>query len=138
LLGNFYVYECQASWAMNEQNGMWAIALTGLLEFVVKLASEWHRMPHRQYSIVFDGRRGSLEMELWGSDRAFCGAVSPAFYSRSGETLAVPDEFQDAVARISAAVCCIGCRHCHLLQPKALLGSSDEAVGTAAISGGAA
>ena len=94
--------------------------------------------PRLESSIVFYGRRGSLEMELWGNDRAFCGAVSPAFYSRSGETLAVPDEFQDAVARISAAVCCIGCRHCHLLQPKALLRSSDEVVGTAAISRGAA
>lgn len=49
LLGNFYVYECQASWAMNEQNGMWAIALAGQPEFAVKLSSEWHRMPHRQY-----------------------------------------------------------------------------------------
>lgn len=94
--------------------------------------------PRLESSIVFYGRRGTLEMELWGKDRAFCGAVSPAFYSRSGETLAVPDEFHDALTRISAAVCCVGCRHCHLLQPKALLRSSDEVVGTAAISGGAA
>lgn len=48
-LGNFYVYECQTSWAMNESQGVWGIALTGQPEFVVKLASEWHRMPHRQY-----------------------------------------------------------------------------------------
>ena len=40
-----------------------------------------------------------------------------------GDTLvlAVPDEFQDAVTRISAAVCCVGCRHCHVLQPKAVV-----------------
>lgn len=73
--------------------------------------------PRLGSSIVFYGRRGSLEMELWGKDRAFCGTVFPAFYSRSGEALAVPDQFQDAVTRISAAVCCVGCRHCHLLQP---------------------
>jgi len=94
--------------------------------------------PRLESSILFYGRRGTLEMELWGKDRAFCGAVSPAFYSRSGETLAVPDEFQDAVTRISAAVCCVGCRHCHLLQPKALLSPSADVVGSAAISGGAA
>lgn len=94
--------------------------------------------PRLESSIVFYGRRGTLEMELWGKDRAFCGAVSPAFYSRSGETLAVPDEFKDAVTRISAAVCCVGCRHCHLLQPKALLSSSAKVVGASAISGGAA
>lgn len=71
-------------------------------------------------SIVFYGRRGTLEMELWGKDRTFFGAVFPAFYSRSGETLAIPDQFQGAVARISAAVCCVGCRHCHLLKPASI------------------
>ena len=76
-------------------------------------------------------------MDLWGKDGAFRGAVSPAFYSRGGETLAFPDQFQDAVARISAAVCCIGCRHCHLLQPKAF-GCISEAVSNAAVSNGAA
>lgn len=85
-----------------------------------------NQRPRLESSILFYGRRGTLEMELWGNDRAFCGAVSPAFYSRSGETLAVPDEFHDAVTRISAAVCCVGCRHCHLLQPKAIASSLDE------------
>lgn len=74
--------------------------------------------PQLESSILFHGRRGSLEMELWGKDVAYRGAVCPVFYSRSGEPLAVPCEFQDAVSRISAAVCCVGCRHCHLLQPK--------------------
>ena len=96
------------------------------------------KRPRLESSIVFYGRRGTLEMELWGKDRAFCGAVFPAFYSRSGETLAVPDEFHEAVRRISAAVCCVGCRHCHLLQPKAILRSIPEVVGTAATSSGAA
>jgi len=57
-------------------------------------------------------------MELWGKDAGFRGAASPVFYSRSGEALRVPREFQGAAARISAAVCCVGCRHCHLLEPK--------------------
>jgi hypothetical protein len=64
-------------------------------------------------------------MELWGKDGAFRGAVCPAFFSRSGEPLPVPEEFQDAVTRISAAVSCVGCRHCHLLQPKATSSLSD-------------
>jgi hypothetical protein len=93
--------------------------------------------PRLESSILFYGRRGTLEMDLWGKDGAFRGAVSPAFYSRGGETLAFPDQFQDAVARISAAVCCIGCRHCHLLQPKAF-GCISEAVSNAAVSNGAA
>ena len=84
-----------------------------------------NQRPRLESSILFYGRRGTLEMELWGKDRAFCGAVSPAFYSRSGETLAVPDEFHNAVTRISAAVCCVGCRHCHLLQPKPIASRRD-------------
>ena len=82
--------------------------------------------PRLESSILFYGRRGTLEMELWGKDGAFRGAVCPAFFSRSGEAVPVPDEFQDAVARISAAVCCVGCRHCHLLQPKAIASSLDR------------
>lgn len=95
-----------------------------------------HR-PRLESSILFYGRRGTLEMDLWGKDGAFRCAVSPAFYTRSGETLAVPNQFQDALTRISAAVSCIGCRHCHLLQTKAL-GCISEAVSNAAVLDGAA
>lgn len=81
------------------------------------------RRPSLDSSVLFYGRRGTLEMELWGKDGAFRGAACPAFFSRGGETLRVPDEFCEAMARISAAVCCIGCRHCHLLQPEVMASS---------------
>ena len=83
-----------------------------------------HR-PQLESSILFYGRRGCLEMELWGKDSAFLGAVCPVFYGRSGEPITVPNEFQDAAVRIAAAVCCLGCRHCHLLQPKAAAVTAD-------------
>lgn len=86
-----------------------------------------NQRPRLESSILFYGRRGTLEMELWGKDGAFRGAVCPAFYNRSGEALGVPVEFQDALTRISAAVCCVGCRHCHLLQPKTIVCSSEAA-----------
>ncbi len=73
--------------------------------------------PRLASSILFYGRRGSLEMELWGKDAAFRGAVCPVFYSRSGETIDVPEQFQTAVAKLTSAVACSGCRHCHLLEP---------------------
>ena len=57
-------------------------------------------------------------MELWGKDVAFRGAVSPVFYTRAGESVALPQDFQRAVAQITAAACCLGCRHCHLLGPE--------------------
>lgn len=57
-------------------------------------------------------------MELWGKDAAFRGAVCPVFYSRSGEPVTLPRELQTAAARLTSAVACTGCRHCHLLKPK--------------------
>ena len=74
--------------------------------------------PRLESSIVFYGRRGSLEMELWGEDVRFRGAVSPVFYTRAGERVVLPNDFQDAATRITSAVCCLGCRHCHLLGPR--------------------
>jgi len=73
--------------------------------------------PRLESSILFYGRRGSLEMELWGNDAAFRGAVSPVFYTRGGEGVVLPNDFQEAAARITSAVCCLGCRHSHLLGP---------------------
>jgi hypothetical protein len=76
--------------------------------------------PRLESSVVFYGRRGTLEMELWGKDAAYRGTVAPVFYSRAGEVATLPAEFQNAAALITSAVCCAGCRHCHLLQPQAL------------------
>jgi len=76
--------------------------------------------PHLESVVLFYGRRGSLEMELWGKDAAYRGTVTPVFYSRAGEIATLPAEFQNAAALITAAVCCTGCRHCHLLQPQPL------------------
>jgi hypothetical protein len=73
------------------------------------------KRPRLESSILFYGRRGSLEMELWGKDIAFRGTVGPVFYTRAGESVALPKNFQDVATRITSAVCCLGCRHCHLL-----------------------
>lgn len=80
--------------------------------------------PRLESSILFYGRRGTLEMDLASKDAEFRGAVSPAFYSRSGELARLPSQFQDAVVRITAAASCVGCRHCHLLQPGTVVSGS--------------
>jgi hypothetical protein len=89
--------------------------------------------PRLESSILFYGRRGGLEMELWGKDVAFRGAVSPVFYTRAGESVAWPQELQRAVTRITAAVCCLGCRHCHLLGPEPIAIEHAESASTADI-----
>jgi hypothetical protein len=82
--------------------------------------------PRLESSILFYGRRGSLEMELWGKDVSFYGAVCPVFYTRAGERAVLPNQFQDAATRITSAVCCLGCRHCHLLEPRLIAPNQKE------------
>lgn len=88
--------------------------------------------PHLESAVLFYGRRGGLEMELWGKDAAFCGTVRPVFYTRAGERVVLPNDFQDAAHRITSAVCCLGCRHCHLLGPRPVVADpgdvSDERI----------
>lgn len=86
-----------------------------------------NQRPSLVSSILFYGRRGSLEMELWGKDVGFCGAVSPVFYNRAGESLSPPLGFEDAILRITAAVCCVGCRHAHLLRPRVIASRAERA-----------
>jgi hypothetical protein len=104
--------------------------------------------PRLESSILFYGRRGGLEMELWGKDVAFCGTVCPVFYTRAGERVVLPNDLQDAATRITSAVCCLGCRHCHLLgpglsapdrtnDPNALAVTDERSASVDAVAGGA-
>ena len=77
---------------------------------------EGKQRPKLHNSILFHGKHGTLEMELSGKDWHLQGMVAPVFYSRSGEQIAAPDQFHDAILRVTAGVCCCGCRHTHLLD----------------------
>ena len=68
-------------------------------------------------SILFYGRRGTLELDLCGNDSRYLGTVRPIFVSRSGESVNLPQPFEDCIMKLTAAVSCVGCRHSHLLQP---------------------
>ena len=85
---------------------------------------EERKRPRLESSILFYGRRGTLEMDLSDKDAEFRGTVSPVFYSRSGEPASLTSRFQEAVVRITAAASCVGCRHCHLLQPGRVVSSN--------------
>jgi hypothetical protein len=71
--------------------------------------------PTFQNFVLFHGRHGTLDMDLWQKDSQFRGIVAPVFYDKSGQQIAPSDLFHDAVLRASAGVCCCGCRHTHLL-----------------------
>ena len=67
-------------------------------------------------AILFLGRNGFLETELWGKDAAFRGGAIPHFLTRSGEAGPPGPLWTDATLKVTEAVCCCGCRHSHLLE----------------------
>ena len=75
------------------------------------------RRPTLKNKVIFHGIHGTLALELWREDSQFRGQVTPAFLTRSGEPLLIPEIFREAVSRITSAVSCVGCHHCHLLRP---------------------
>jgi hypothetical protein len=89
-------------------------------------SSKDNQRPRLESSVLFYGRRGSLELELWGKDAGFRGTVCPVFYTRAGECVALPNDLQDPANRITSAVCCVGCRHCHLLGPRPIAPDRTE------------
>lgn len=90
------------------------------------LVGEGKQRPELRSIILFLGRNGSLETELWGKDTAFRGGAMPHFFMRSGE-LGPPDAvWLDATLKLTEAACCLGCRHCHLLEGVPSSSSSDN------------
>lgn len=81
--------------------------------------------PGMTNSILFHGRQGTLQLELWGKDRELRGSVYPVFYDRGGDQLDLPPQFADAVRKAVAAVTCCGCNHSHLLTAPDVQQQSD-------------
>jgi hypothetical protein len=72
--------------------------------------------PQPVSEIVFFRRSGTLTTELWGKDSAFRGGAIPRFFKRNGEEDPPPEAFLDALLKVTEGVCCVGCRHSHLLE----------------------
>jgi hypothetical protein len=67
---------------------------------------------------LFRGRDGALSVDLWKEEnRGLRGKLAPIFYSRAGEVLPIPTPFEEAIRKVTAAACCIGCKHTHMGVP---------------------
>ena len=67
---------------------------------------------------LFRGRDGVLPLDLWKDEhRALRGKLTPIFYNRAGEVLNLPQRFEEAIRQVTAAVCCVGCKHSHVGVP---------------------
>jgi hypothetical protein len=64
---------------------------------------------------LFRGQQGTLAIETWKAEnKDLRGEIAPVFYTLAGEIRRLPDQFESAVRRISGAVSCVGCKHCHI------------------------
>jgi hypothetical protein len=81
------------------------------------------RMPGRNRpevttKLLFRGRDGVLPFDLWKDEhRTLRGKLAPIFYDRAGEVLGLPQRFEEATRKVTAAVCCVGCKHVHVGVP---------------------
>ena len=74
--------------------------------------------PEISSKLLFRGRDGVLPLDLWKAQHgALRGKLTPIFYDRAGELLPSPQGFEDAIRKITAAVCCVGCKHTHVGVP---------------------
>jgi len=74
--------------------------------------------PEVASTLLFRGRDGVLPLDLWKDEhRAARGTLTPIFYNRAGEVLHLPQRFEEAIRKVTAAVCCVGCKHVHVGVP---------------------
>ena len=76
------------------------------------------KRPEIASKVLFRGRDGVLALDLWKEEhKALREELAPIFYNRAGEVMGLPQPFEDAIKRMTGAVCCIGCRHTHVGIP---------------------
>ena len=77
-----------------------------------------HIRPEVDSTLLFRGRDGVLPLDLWKEEhRALRGKLTPIFYDRAGEVLHLPRPFEEAIRKVTSAVCCVGCKHSHVGVP---------------------
>ena len=75
------------------------------------------KRPSLKSTEIFHGMDGYLGLELFGKDKEKAGTVLPEFYSRSGERIEIPVQYQAVVQAAAIALSCISCTHSHFLLP---------------------
>lgn len=81
------------------------------------------KRPTLHNAVLFHGINGALPSAFASAEQA--GAL-PLFHTRSGDEMRIPERFVWAVQKITAASCCVGCKHSHLLEPEIEAAASAE------------
>jgi hypothetical protein len=76
---------------------------------------EGHSRPAIATTPVFRSHQGTLAAEFWNAKyKPLRGTVAPVFYTASGEVLSLPEQFDEAIRKVTSAVACVGCKHAHI------------------------
>jgi hypothetical protein len=74
------------------------------------------KRPPLEYTKVFHAEEGYLQAGLVKGAQAKKEIVIPSFYSRAGELVAIPVQFEAVIKAVVAAVRCPHCTHSHYLR----------------------
>jgi hypothetical protein len=76
--------------------------------------------PEISSRLLFRGRDGVLPVDLWKKEHwPLLGTLAPVFYNGAGEVLEPLQQFDEAIRKVTMAVCCVGCNHAHVGVPPA-------------------
>lgn len=85
------------------------------------------KRPALESTTIFHAQEGYLPAELAKGARTNKETISPTFYSRAGEPMAIPAQFDAVTRAVTVATLCSRCTHSHYLRnPEA--SSSDTKV----------
>jgi hypothetical protein len=82
------------------------------------------KRPALQSTTIFNAEEGYLPVDLAKQRRDPKEIEMPRFYSRAGEPLPVPGQFESVIKAVTSAVLCLGCKHSHYLRSPRAPGSS--------------
>ena len=74
------------------------------------------KRPALESRVLFRAHDGYLALDLVKEHKNQRGLVLPAFYSRGGEAMSVPPQFEVVVKAVTSGANCAGCNHSHYLR----------------------
>ena len=75
------------------------------------------KRPPLESKVLFRALEGYLALHLTKEHKDLRGSVIPTFYSRAGEAITVPVQFEAVLKAVMSGANCIGCLHSHYLRP---------------------
>ena len=75
------------------------------------------KRPPLESKVLFRALEGYVALDPAKEHKDRRGSVIPAFYSRAGEAISVPVQFEAVLKAVASGANCIACVHSHYLRP---------------------